>query len=155
KQVAKIANGFNANVFAYDPYVKDRKIYENLNVKYCETMDEILKNCDFISIHVPLTDETKNLINEKEINLMKKNAILINTSRGGVVNENALIEALKNKRIFGACLDVFENEPNINEEFLNLDNVILTPHIASQTEEAQKRAGKTIVEEIKRLLNVQ
>lgn len=155
KHVAKIANGFGAKVFAYDPYVKDKKIYENLNVNYCETMDEILKISDFISIHVPLTDETKNLIDKEEINLMKKNAIIINTSRGGIINETALIEALKSKKIFGCCLDVFENEPNVNKEFLNLDNVILTPHIASQTEEAQKRAGKTIVEEIKKFFENQ
>lgn len=150
KHVAKIANGFGAKVFAYDPYIKDKKIYENLNTNCCETIEEILKISDFVSIHVPLTDETRNLIDKKRINLMKPNVIIVNTSRGGIINENDLIVALKNKKIAGACLDVFENEPNINNEFLNLDNVILTPHIASQTEEAQKRAGKTIVEEIKK-----
>jgi len=148
KRVASIANAFNANVFAYDPLITDEKIYKNLNVKKSE-LDEILSECDIISLHVPLTNETKDMINEKNIRLMKKNAIIINTSRGGIINEKALIDALKNKRIAGACIDVFENEPNINPEFRNLDNVVLTPHLGSATEEAQKRAGMDIVNQIK------
>jgi len=148
KRVASIANAFNANVFAYDPLITDEKIYKNLNVKKSE-LDEILSECDIISLHVPLTNETKDMINEKNIRLMKKNAIIINTSRGGIINEKALIDALKNKRIAGACIDVFENEPNINPEFRNLDNVVLTQHLGSATEEAQKRAGMDIVNQIK------
>ncbi len=148
KRVASIANAFNANVFAYDPLITDEKIYKNLNVKKSE-LDEILSECDIISLHVPLTNETKDMINEKNIRLMKKNAIIINTSRGGIINEKALIDALKNKRIAGACIDVFENEPNINPEFRNLDNVVLTPHLGSATKEAQKRAGMDIVNQIK------
>ncbi|PKP56882.1 MAG: hypothetical protein CVT89_05410 [Candidatus Altiarchaeales archaeon HGW-Altiarchaeales-2] len=150
RKVATIANGFGANIFAYDPLITDEKIYENLNAKHCKNIDEILKQCDFISIHVPLLNETRNLINGNNIKRVKKDAIMINTSRGGIINESALIEALKNKLTGGACLDVFENEPNPNPEFRNLENVILTPHIASATEEAQKRAGMDVVMQIEK-----
>jgi len=150
RKVATIANGFGANIFAYDPLITDEKIYENLNAKHCKNIDEILKQCDFISIHVPLLNETRNLINGNNIKILKKDAIMINTSRGGIINESALIEALKNKLRGGACLDVFENEPNPNPEFRNLKNVILTPHIASATEEAQKRAGMDVVMQIEK-----
>ncbi len=150
RKVATIANGFGANIFAYDPLITDEKIYENLNAKHCKNIDEILKQCDFISIHVPLLNETRNLINGNNIKILKKDAIMINTSRGGIINESTLIEALKNKLTGGACLDVFENEPNPNPEFRNLENVILTPHIASATEEAQKRAGMDVVMQIEK-----
>ncbi len=150
RKVATIANGFSANVFAYDPLITDEKIYENLNVRHCKNIDEILKQCDFVSIHVPLMNETRNLINADNIKTLKKDAIMINTSRGGIINELALIGALKNKLIGGVCLDVFENEPNPNPEFRNLENVILTPHIASATKEAQKRAGMDVVVQIEK-----
>lgn len=153
RRVARIANAFNANVFAYDPLVTDEKIYEDLNVKRCNNINEILQQCDFITIHVPLTNETKNLINESNIKMIKKDAIIINTSRGGIINELAMIKALKNKLIGGACLDVFENEPDPNPEFRNIENVILTPHIAGSTKEAQKRAGMGVVEQIENFFN--
>jgi len=148
RRVAAIANAFGAKCLAYDPLITDEKIYVNLNTKHCKNIDEILKQCDFVSIHVPLLNETRNLINADNIKLLKKDAIIINTSRGGIIDEFALIEALNNKSISGACIDVFENEPNPNPKFRNLENVIITPHIASATEEAQKRAGMDIVVQI-------
>jgi len=150
KRVAAIANAFNARVFAYDSLITDEKIYENLNVRHCKSIDEILKECNIISLHVPLMNETKNLINEGNIKLIKKDAVIINTSRGGIINEKALTDVLKNNEIAGACLDVFENEPNLNPEFKNLENVVLTPHLGSATEEAQKRAGMDVVVQIEK-----
>jgi len=151
RKVAAIANAFDARVFAYDLLITDEKIYENLNARHCKSIDEILKECDIISLHVPLMNETRNLINAENIKMLKRGgAVIINTSRGGIINEKALIEALKNKEIAGACLDVFENEPNVNLEFRNLENVVLTPHIGSATEEAQKRAGMDVVVQLEK-----
>ena len=121
-------------VLGYDPYL-DEKTLSDSKIKKT-TLDYLIKNSDVISLHLPLTKETKDLITLKEIKTMKKTSYIINTSRGGIVNENDLIVALKNKIITGAALDVFENEPNINPEFLNLDNVILTPHLGAYTYEA-------------------
>ena len=97
----------------------------------------LLKKSDFISLHVPLTKETYHLIGEKELKKMKKNAIIINTSRGPVIDEKALVKALKEKWIFGAGLDVYEHEPKISEELKKLDNIVLQPHSASATFESR------------------
>ncbi|MDO8664012.1 MAG: NAD(P)-dependent oxidoreductase, partial [Candidatus Liptonbacteria bacterium] len=102
-------------------------------------LEDLLKQSDFVSIHTPLLDSTRHLINAKNLKLMKPSAYLINTSRGAVVDEAALAYALKNKIIKGAALDVFEYEPSITPELLELDNVILTPHIASATEETRSK----------------
>ena len=102
-------------------------------------MPELLKESDFISIHVPLSKKTRHLIGEKELKMMKKTAVLINTSRGPVVDEEALVKALKDKWIFGAGLDVYENEPKITEELKNLDNAILQPHSASATVDSRTK----------------
>ena len=110
---------------------EEEKISE-LNAKKVE-LPELLKESDFVSVHVPLSKDTFHLISEKELKRMKENAILINTSRGPVVNEDALIKALKEKWIFGAGLDVYEHEPEINEELKKLVNVVLQPHSASAT----------------------
>jgi len=113
-------------------------------------LDDLLKQSDFVSIHVPLIDATKHLINAEKLKLMKPTAYLINTSRGPIIDEAALAYALKNKVIYGAALDVFEFEPNVTPELLALDNVILTPHIASATEETRSKmstlAATNIVE---------
>jgi D-3-phosphoglycerate dehydrogenase len=109
------------------------------NYEYVKNVDflELLKKSDFISIHIPLTKNTKNMISFKEINLMKKSANIINTSRGGIINEEDLTEALISKRIAGAALDVFEEEPLNNNLLLKQDNVILTPHVGYHSEESQ------------------
>jgi lactate dehydrogenase-like 2-hydroxyacid dehydrogenase len=96
-------------------------------------LDDLLQKSDFISIHVPLTNETFHLIGENEFSIMKKNAVLINTSRGPVINEKSLVKALKKGLIFAAGLDVYENEPLIDDELIKLDNVVLQPHSASAT----------------------
>ncbi len=106
------------------------------NARYME-LDNLIECADFISIHIPLTDETKHLINRERLHMMKSTAILINTARGAVVDEKALCEVLQDKRIYGAGLDVFENEPEINPGLLRLDNVALSPHNGTATIEGR------------------
>ena len=134
KNVAKKLMNFGFNIFVYDPYIP-REIIEEIGCKKTD-LEFILKNSDFITIHTPLTDETRKMISTKELNLMKKTSYIINTARGGIIDEKALLSALKEKRIAGAGLDVLENEPiDRNHPFISMENVILTPHIAffSQT----------------------
>jgi len=111
--------------------------------------DELYKEADFISIHIPLTEETRHMISKEAFEKMKDGVVIINCSRGGVVDEKALLEALKNGKVKGAALDVFEVEPPVDNELLKLDNVIGTPHIGASTKEAQARIGVAIVEKIK------
>ncbi len=131
------SKGFNMEVL-YIGRRRNKILEKELDAKKVD-LHTLLKNADFISLHVPLTPETRHLIGEKELRMMKKNAILINTSRGAVVNEKALIKALKNKWIFGAGLDVYENEPCVSEELIEMDNVVLEPHIGSATLETRTR----------------
>jgi D-3-phosphoglycerate dehydrogenase len=131
----KAIKAFGMKAIAYDPYVPPEKAKE-IGVEMV-TLDELLRNSDVITIHVPLTNETKGLIGENELKLMKKNALIVNTSRGGIINEEALFNALASKRIAGAALDVFENEPPIDLRLCKLPNVVCTPHIGAQTKEAQ------------------
>ncbi len=130
-----MSKGFNMNVYYYDK-IKNKELETKLNAKKVE-LNELLQTADFISIHTSLTAETKYLIDEKKFALMKKNAIIINTARGPIINEKALSTALKNKRIAYAGLDVFENEPEIYEELYKLDNIVMAPHIASATKETR------------------
>ncbi len=116
------------------------------------SLKTLLKNSDIVTIHVPLTPKTKHLIGEKELNLMKKTSFLINTSRGEVVDEKALIKALKTGKIAGAGLDVFELEPFIPKELKELNNVVLTPHIGSATVEARKKMAIVAAENIVKVL---
>jgi len=131
------SKGFNMKVL-YTSRRRNEILEKELNAKKTD-LHTLLKNADFVSLHVPLTPKTRHLIDEKELRIMKKNAILINTSRGAVINEKALVKALKNRWIFGAGLDVYENEPEINEELMKLDNVVLEPHIGSATLETRTK----------------
>ena len=131
------SKGFNMNVI-YVQRHHNETLENELHAKKAD-LKTILKTSDFISLHVPLTKETTHLIGEKELKMMKKTTVLINTSRGPVIDEQALVKALKNKWIFGAGLDVYEYEPNISEELKKLDNVILQPHSASATIEARTK----------------
>jgi len=112
------------------------------------TLDELLQRSDVISIHVPLTEETHHLISAKEISKMKDGVFLINTSRGGIVDEEALLDALRSGKLAGAALDVYEVEPPKDLELIKLPNVICTPHIGAQTVEAQKQAAMMLAEKI-------
>ena len=142
--VAEKSIGFNLEIFYYDP-VKNEKL-EKMGVKKVE-LDYLLRHSNFVSLHVPFTRETTHLIGERELNLMKKTAYLINTSRGKVINEGALVEALEKKQIAGAALDVYENEPRITRELLGMRNVVLTPHIGSATRETRGKMSIMVAED--------
>jgi len=139
--------GFNMEIVYYD-IVRNTRIERELGAKYLP-LDELLRISDVVSIHVPLTPETMHMINEEKLKLMKRSAILINTSRGAVIDTNALVKALKEGWIAGAGLDVFEEEPLPKDHPLTkLDNVVLTPHIGASTWEAQERAGIQVAEKL-------
>ena len=151
REVADRANAFGMKVIAYDPYVTIEDARES-NAKLIVEIDELLKNSDVISVHAPLTPQTKHLINAEKLKLMKNSAVLVNIARGGLVDTNALIDALKNKKIAGAALDVFETEPLGESPLLELENVVLTPHLGASSAEAQVVAGTIVVEKIKDIL---
>ncbi|MFZ5631326.1 MAG: hydroxyacid dehydrogenase [Bacillota bacterium] len=135
RRLAGIAvNCLNMRVQSYDPMVPE-EIFVSVGVKRCGKLDEVLSGADFVSLHVPYSKETHHLIGERELSLIKPTAYLINTSRGGVVDEQALYRALKEGRLAGAALDVYEEEPpKMNIPLFELDNVLLTPHMAAMTD---------------------
>ncbi|SKA83692.1 glyoxylate reductase [Caloramator quimbayensis] len=151
KAVAKRAIGFNMKIL-YTKRNRDETFENDTSAKFVD-LDTLLKESDFISIHVPLNKGTYHLIGERELSLMKKSAILINTSRGPVVDEEALAYALKSRRIWGAGLDVFEKEPEINKELIKLSNVILLPHIGSATIETRGKMAMMAAQNIVEVLN--
>ncbi len=132
---AQKSKGFDMKILYYSRS-KNEILEKELNAKKVD-FKKLLKESDFISLHVPLTEKTHHLIGEKELKMMKKTAILINTSRGPILNEKALVKALREKWIFGAGLDVYENEPEITDELKKLNNVVLQPHSASATYESR------------------
>lgn len=144
--VARRAVGYKMNII-YNKRTRDNECEEKLGVKYC-SLDELLKESDIVTLHVPLTDETRHLINSEKLSLMRKGSYLINTSRGPVVNEHDLVEILRSGHLAGAGLDVFDNEPNIDMELINMPNVITTPHIGSATYEARNKMGEMAVSAI-------
>lgn len=128
--MARRAKGFNLKVIYYDREPVPPIIEKELGASYV-SFDELLRKSDFISVHVPLTEETFHLIGQEEFSMMKKESYLINTARGPIIDEKALVKALKDGVIRGAALDVFENEPAIEQELMNMDNVVIVPHIGS------------------------
>ncbi len=139
--------GFDAKVIYFD--VKRSEEFEKeFGATYRENADDVFREADFVSIHVPLLPSTRHLVDARRLALMKKSAYLVNTSRGPIVDEHALAEALKNGILKGAAIDVFENEPNVEPELLKLDNVILTPHIASATEETRSKMSALAADNI-------
>jgi len=140
--------GFEMNVFVYDPFVS-KDVIEKLGGIKVESMEDACKDMDAISLHIPLNDKTKNIINYDLLKTMKNNCIIINAARGGIVNEVDLDRALKEGLIFGAGLDVFEIEPpEASNPLLKNDKVFLSPHTASFTEECMTRMGKETVQNI-------
>lgn len=141
KKVAQMAFGLGMKVLAYDPYSIDSEAAKAFCVEAVD-FEEILQRSDFVSLHVPLTPETKDYITAKELKKMKQSAVLINTARGGIVNEADLFAALSEKTIRAAYFDVLVNEPpQKNEPLLTLPNFYLTPHIASRSKEAEKKTA--------------
>lgn len=150
--LANIAyHGFGMGIMYSDPNICE-EADRNLQAER-HSLNEILKRADFISLHVPLIPATHHLISHEELNEMKKSAILINTARGAVIDEKALIQALQDKEIFAAGLDVFENETVTDHRLLELDNVILTPHIASATHEARQSMSELVAENVVEVLH--
>ena len=145
--VAKRAAGFGMQIFYYKQERLDTDAEKNLGVVYAP-MEKLLSESDFISLHVPLTAHTRHLVGEKELNLMKASAYLVNTSRGPVVDEKALLKALENKRIQGAGMDVYENEPELTPGLTALDNVVLLPHMGSATIETRTQMARLAVENL-------
>lgn len=140
----KLRNFGVKEILAFDPYL-DKETLKQRNALKRE-LDEVLKNSDIITLHLPLNNETRNLINKEKLALTKKGACIINTSRGGIANEEDLIAALKSGHIAGAALDVFETEPNPRKEFFEFPNVILTPHIGGFSLEGDEAMATQVVE---------
>jgi glyoxylate reductase len=138
--VARRAKGYKMTVF-YNKHEPDKKAEADLGVTFA-SLDELLAKSDFVTLHVPLTEETRHMMSKDTFAKMKKGSFLINTARGPVVDEHDLVEALKSGRLRGAALDVFDDEPHINPELIGMENVVLTPHIASATYEAREQMGK-------------
>lgn len=150
--MARRAKGFNLKVIYYDREPVPPIIEKELGASYV-SFDELLRKSDFISVHVPLTEETFHLIGQEELNMMKKESYLINTARGPIIDEKALVKALKGGVIRGAALDVFENEPAIEQELMNLNNVVIVPHIGSASYRTRTKmaimAAKNLISALK------
>lgn len=144
--VAKRCSGFNMRVLCFDKYL-DKSIANNLNVEYTD-FETVIKESDFITLHTPLTDETLNMLSYPQFLKMKKDAILINTARGGLINEKDLYEALKNGIIRGAGLDTTVDEPPYGSPLLGLDNCIITPHAGAATIEASSKMSYLAAENV-------
>ena len=153
RQVALRARAFGIRILVFDPYLgKDSPALSGLEATLCEKLEGALAMADFVSVHSPLTPATKHLFNAACFAAMKRGAFFINTSRGGIVHEPALLGALQNGHLGGAALDVRETEPPNRSAFDSLDNVILTPHVGSFTAEAQTRTFEAVCDDIDRLL---
>ena len=144
--LARRASGFDMEVVYHDMR-RNEEAERDLGVRYLE-LDELLETCDFVSVHAPLTDETRHLVGEKELGGMKDTSVLVNTSRGPVVNEAALAEALAEGRIFAAGLDVYEEEPKVHPGLLELENVVLAPHIGSASIETRDKMAALAAENL-------
>jgi len=140
-------NGFDMNIIYYD--IKKNELFEkDFGAKFKKTPDEVMKEADVVTVHVPLLDSTRHLVNAERLAMMKPSAYLINSSRGPVVDEGALVEALKGGVIKGAALDVYEEEPELAPGLAELDNVVITPHIASATEETRGKMSEMAAQNI-------
>ena len=145
--VAERARAFKMKII----YFNRSKLSKDLekDATYYSDLKSMLPNCDYISLHTPATPETKNIINSETLKLFPKHSVFINTSRGSTVDDDALIEALKNKKIYGAGLDVFNNEPNLDKRYLELDNCFVLPHVGSATHETRLAMSMLAVNNLK------
>ncbi len=146
-EVARRCQGLGMHIIAYDPFISEEKAIE-LGIEKLE-LDELLKKADFITIHTPLTQETKNLINKKTISKMKDGVFIINCARGGIINEADLLAALESGKIGGAAIDVFEKEPPENNPLVTHEKVVCTPHLGASTKEAQENVAIAVAEQIR------
>jgi D-3-phosphoglycerate dehydrogenase / 2-oxoglutarate reductase len=150
--VAKFAGAIGMNVLAYDKYVPADEVRRR-GAEPVESLDALLPQVDFLTCHTPLTDETRAMINEKSLGLMKKGAIYVNTSRGPVQQERALFEALTRGHLAAAGIDVFEEEPtSLDNPLFNLPNVVVSSHVAGVTQEARRQTSVQVASEMLRVL---
>ena len=149
--VARRAHGFSMRVLYWTPRRKSEEVERAAGLTFVP-FDELLRQSDFVSLHSPLNADTRHQIGARELGLMKKTAFLINTARGPIIDEDALVRALKAKRIAGAGLDVFEREPKVHAELKKMKNVVLPPHLASGTTEVREEMANIVVDNIEALL---
>ena len=147
RNVGRIARALRMNIIGYDIFPISREYINEVSMINAD-LNTLVESSDFITIHVPLSSDTYHLFDSNLLSKMKKSSYIINTSRGGIVDENALYDLLKNQKIAGAGLDVFEVEPPVDRKFLELPNVLCTPHIGAQTKEAQELAARVIAEKL-------
>ncbi len=149
--VAKRARGFDMRVLYATPRRKPENIEREFGLEYVP-LDQLLRDSDFVSLHSPLNADTRHQIGARELGLMKKTAFIINTARGPVIDEKALVRALKGKKIAGAGLDVFENEPKVHADLKRMKNVVLEPHLGSATTVVREQMANIVVDNIEALL---
>lgn len=147
--VARRASGFGMSIVYHNRRQLPPAVEESLNASYIDDLDELIRTCDIITIHCPRTPETHELINVDRIAMMKPSTYLINTARGDLIDENALIEALQQEKISGAGLDVYTREPAVDERLLSLKNVVLLPHMGSATFEGREASGERVIANIR------
>jgi lactate dehydrogenase-like 2-hydroxyacid dehydrogenase len=143
---SRASGGFHMRVLWHDPFAAD--VGASFGAERRGSVEEVLQESDFVSLHCPATPDTKHLMNAARFAVMRPNAFLINTSRGDVVDEAALVHALRERSIAGAGLDVFEREPSVSRELLGMDNVVLLPHLGSATEETRVAMGNRAVDNL-------
>ena len=146
KVVAACGQGFHMNVISYDPYISDAYCREH-SIDIC-SFDDVIQHADVISLHLPLNEQTHHIINKKTISEMKPNVILVNTSRGGIIDEAAAFEALQSGHLGGLGLDAFETEPPKNSPLFELDNVVVTPHTGAHTREATMNMAASAIQNL-------
>ena len=151
KRLGRLAKSFNMNIIGFDVMPIDEEFSKEVGLMKAD-LGTLLASADYVSLHVPLLDSTKHMINAEKITTMKSTARIINTSRGGVIDEDALYDALKNGNLGGAALDVFEIEPATSNNLRELPNFVSTPHMGAQTKEAQSLAANVIAEKIIQIL---
>ena len=145
----KAHHGFGMKIIYTDPYPPPQDLVDSLQAEARDSVEDVLKEADFVSLHCPGGKETYHLINEERLGLMKSSAFLINSARGDVIDPDALIAALQNGTIAGAGLDVFEGEPNVQEGFLSLENAVLLPHLGSASMETRVAMGMRVIDNLK------
>ncbi len=150
RAVARRAHhGFGMRVIFHDPFPPPADVVAELGAERRSTIEAVLREADFVSLHSPATPETRHLINAERLALMKPGAFLINTARGDIVDEATLVDALKRRIIAGAALDVFEREPQVSPDLLTMENVVLLPHLGSATQETRVAMGLRALENLK------
>ena len=150
--VATRLKAFNMQILAYDPYIADER-FVKYGAEKMPTLEELVRQSDFITVHTPKTEETFHMINEEMFKVAKDGVRVVNCARGGIIEEAALLEAMKAGKVASAGMDVFEKEPAINNPLFEFENVVCTPHLGADTFEAQRRVGETIAEQVMKALN--